>query len=272
MHVHFLGTASSEGIPNPFCSCDLCEQSRTIKGKDIRTRSCVIIDEILQIDIAPEYHYQLIRDGLNARKIKDLLFTHTHADHFNIGELYSRMEGFGHHIDHSLNIYGNDVAVGKCAQLLEGFSDERFKLRKVVPFVESESNGYRITPLLANHAIWEFCYIYFIEKEGRSILYGHDSGWFPELTWHGLQNKKIDLCILECTLGYNGNSRANNHMSVETILATRERLYAMGCLTKQSKILLSHISHNVKMNHSEFNEKMCPHGIAVAYDGLTINL
>ncbi|MFC0138652.1 MBL fold metallo-hydrolase [Erwinia mallotivora] len=272
MRLRFLGTASSEGIPNPFCSCDVCEQSRVDKGHDIRTRSSVIIDDRLQIDLAPEYSYQLMREGLDARKITDLFFTHTHPDHFNIGELYSRMEGFAHNISQPLNIYGNDVAMTKCAALLENFSHDRLRLHKIAPFTTFETHGYRITPLLANHAVWEFCYVYLIEKDNKIIFYGHDSGWFPEPTWHYLENVQIDLCVLECTIGYNGNCRTEGHMSIETIVDVRKRLKSSGSLNEKSKVILSHISHNIKMNHAALEEKMSSYCIAIAYDGLTLEI
>lgn len=272
MQLHFLGTAASEGIPNPYCSCDLCEKTRIIGGKDIRTRSSVIIDDVMQIDISPEYSYQLMCDTVDARKITNLFFTHTHPDHFNVGELYSRMEGFGHNITHPLKVHGNDIAIGKCAQLLENYSDERFILNKIIPFNDVEIDGYTITPLLANHAVWEFCYVYLIKKGNKAIFYGHDSGWFPELTWQYLDGKKIDLLVLECTIGSNGNSKTNGHMSFEKIIEVKKKMISMGCLNECSKIILSHISHNVKMTHSEINEKMKPHGICIAHDGLKINL
>ncbi|MCP5916694.1 carbon-phosphorus lyase, partial [Klebsiella pneumoniae] len=55
MKIHFLGTAASEGIPNPFCRCEYCQQARIRKGKDIRTHSSAIIDDQLLIDVAPEF-------------------------------------------------------------------------------------------------------------------------------------------------------------------------------------------------------------------------
>ena len=85
MKIHFLGTAASEGIPNPFCRCEHCQQARIRKGKDLRTHSSAIIDDELLIDVAPEFSQQLLRDGLDATEIRSLLFTHTHPDHFNVG-------------------------------------------------------------------------------------------------------------------------------------------------------------------------------------------
>lgn len=272
MEIHFLGTAASEGIPNPYCSCRLCEHTRVKKGKDVRTRSSVIIDEIMQIDLSPEFSYQIMRDEVDARKIKNILFTHTHPDHFNIGELYGRMEEFGHFIDHPLKVFGNDIAISACTSLFKGYSKQRLNFHRAIPFVTLEIDGYSITPLLSNHMEWEFSYIYFIEKEGVTLFYGHDSGWFPDITWQWLEGKNIDLSVLECTLGTSGNNRTDNHMNPETIIATRDKLRAIGCYNNGSKIIISHISHNTEMNHKELQNKMAAEGILVACDGLKINI
>jgi len=272
MKIHFLGSAASEGIPNPFCRCEHCQQARRLKGKDLRTHSSALIDDVMLIDMAPEFSHQLLRDDIDATRITDLLFTHTHPDHFNVGELFSRMEGYGFHIDHPLDIFGNDRAINGCAAVLPGYSKERFAFHCLVPFVTVESHGYRITPLLANHAKWELCYVYVIERGGQRIFYGHDSGWFPDLTWQWLQDKPLDLAVLECTYGFNGNDRSDNHMSLETVFAAQQKLTDIGCLSAQSQLVVSHISHSGNLLHDELVAACHDKNIIVAYDGLVINL
>lgn len=272
MKIHFLGTAASEGIPNPFCRCEHCQQARIRKGKDLRTHSSAIINDELLIDVAPEFSQQLLRDGLDATEIRSLLFTHTHPDHFNVGDLFSRMEGYGFEITHPLHIFGNDRAINGAAEVLPGYSAERFAFHCLVPFVTVETHGYRITPLLANHAKWELCYTWFIEKEGQSIFYGHDSGWFPELTWQWLKGKKIDLAVLECTYGFNGDNRTNNHMSLETVFAARDRLAELGCLEKNSQLIVSHISHSGGLLHDDLVAACDKENILVAWDGLNLSI
>ena len=66
MKLHFLGTAASEGIPNPFCRCEHCLKARKLAGKDIRTHSSAIVDDIMLIDVSPTFSYQLMRDGMDA--------------------------------------------------------------------------------------------------------------------------------------------------------------------------------------------------------------
>lgn len=273
MKLQFLGTASSEGIPNPFCRCEICEQTRQQKGKNVRTRSSVIIDDVMQIDMAPEFSYQVMREGIDVTKIQDLLFTHTHPDHFNVGDLFSRMEGFGFNITHPLHIYGNDMAINGCLEVIAGYKPDRFELHLVPAFVPFQtSSGATVTPLLANHAKWEFCYLYFIEKNGKTMLYGHDSGYFPELTWQWLKDKQLDLAIFECTYGYRQNDRTNNHMSIETVLSSHQRLQAEGIFHANSRLITSHHSHSSGLMHEQLVELFQPHQIEVAYDGLTIQL
>lgn len=271
MKLQFLGTAASEGIPNPFCKCDICQKARIQKGKNIRTRSSVIIDDILQIDFAPEFSYQVMRDNIDVTKIKDLLFTHTHPDHFNVGDLFSRMVDYGFNIDHPLSVYGNDIAINGCLNVLPGYSPERFTFNLLVPYqTVTSSAGYRITPLLANHAKWEFCYIYLIEKDGKTLLHGHDSGYFPELTWQWLKasGKKIDLAVFECTYGYKQNDRTNNHMSIETVIAAQKRMLDDAIFDSSTQLITSHHSHSSGFMHDQLVEIFEPYHIQVAYDGL----
>ncbi|WP_259619479.1 MBL fold metallo-hydrolase [Paenibacillus doosanensis] len=268
MKVHFLGSAASEGVPNPFCRCGVCEKARAAKGKDIRTRSAVIVDDTMQIDLAPEFSWQMMRDQADATRITDLLFTHTHPDHFNVGDLFSRMEGYGHRIEHPLRVYGNDLAIGGCRDVLPGYSKERFAFTRLIPFVTECAGSAKVTPLLANHAEWEMCLLYFIEKDGKTLLYGHDSGWFPESTWEWLAGRRIDLTILECTYGYTNNPRSNNHMSIETVLETQQRLIKDGMHDASSQLVLSHLSHNMGLMHDELVELFEPYRIEIAYDGL----
>lgn len=272
MELLFLGTSSSEGIPNPFCKCNICQQSRINKGKDIRTRSALLIDQTMLIDMAPEFSAQLTRENVDSTQLTDILFTHTHPDHFNIGDLYSRMVGYGHNIQHPLNLFGSDISISECNKVLSGHKKERFNLNMLIPYRTYEHHAYKITPILANHNPYEFCYMYVFEKNGSKFLYGLDSGWFPDSTWEWLENQKLDLIILECSLGYTQNERQSGHMSIETVISTKNKLRSIDAISSTGKILLSHISHNTEKNHAELSSLFSQHEISIAFDGLTINL
>lgn len=269
MKILFLGTGASEGTPNPYCKCELCEKVRISGGKDIRTRTSVLIDDVIQIDITPDFFYQARTHQIDVTKIQDLLITHTHPDHFNVGELHNRVRNFAFNVEHPLAIYGSDKAITGCLNAIEDVTEDRFNLSILIPFVTVQcSSNALITPLIANHARWEMCYMYLIEKDGKSILYGHDSGYYPEITWQWLKDKKIDLIVLECTYGYRNNEFTHNHMSIETVINMKKQFINNGNMLPHTQILTSHHSHSCGFMHQELIDIFSPHNIEVAYDGL----
>lgn len=44
MKIAYLGTGAAEGIPAIFCSCPYCSGVRLRGGKEIRSRSQILID------------------------------------------------------------------------------------------------------------------------------------------------------------------------------------------------------------------------------------
>ncbi|WP_062108832.1 MBL fold metallo-hydrolase [Bacillus niameyensis] len=273
MKVHFLGTAAAEGFPNPFCKCQACVKARELGGRNIRSRTSVMIDEVLKVDFPPDTFFHATRDGIDLGEVQDLLITHTHYDHYNPGDLYNRIEGFAHGINHPLHIYGNDLAMqGIMRELPHSQVGKRFVYHRVLPFKQIETQTAKVTPLLADHDQLETCLLFYIEKDGKNILYGNDTGWFPEDTWEFLKGKKIDLAILDCTGAYNGTKRSRNHMCIETILEVQRVFQEESILNEGGQIIVTHFSHNSGFLHEEFEEAFTPYGIKVAYDGMIINL
>ncbi|OOC61293.1 MBL fold metallo-hydrolase [Paenibacillus ihbetae] len=126
MKVHFLGTAAAEGFPNPYCRCDACRNARSLGGKNIRTRSSVLIDGMIKVDYSADSHMQALRDGIDLGAVEHLLFTRTHYDHFQPSDLYNRVDGFAHGIDQPLHIYGNDAAVSQSISAIGPDAGDRF--------------------------------------------------------------------------------------------------------------------------------------------------
>ncbi len=54
MKVTFLGTAAATAMPLPFCNCSICKEAKKLKGKDIRKRASVVINDDLLIDLGPD--------------------------------------------------------------------------------------------------------------------------------------------------------------------------------------------------------------------------
>ncbi|TBL73891.1 MBL fold metallo-hydrolase [Paenibacillus thalictri] len=272
MKIHFLGTAAAEGFPNSFCQCEACAKAWELGGKNIRTRSSAIIDDVLKFDYSPDSYMQALRDKLNYGRLEHLIVTHTHADHYNPADLFCRVEGFAHGLRHPLHLYGNDSVMSKGRSALGRFDSSQFVFHLLRPFQPFAAGDATITPLLADHDKFETCLLYVIEKDGKRVLYGHDTGWFPEATWEWLKGKRLDFAILDCTHGYTSNNRNPNHMGVETIFEVQRVFREEGVLAGDGQIAVTHFTHNSGLLHDDFIGIFEPAGILVAYDSLVVHI
>lgn len=55
MKLTFLGTAAATAMPLPFCNCNLCRVAKRLKGKDIRRRASIVINDDILIDLGPDW-------------------------------------------------------------------------------------------------------------------------------------------------------------------------------------------------------------------------
>lgn len=272
MRVLFLGTSASEGWPAVFCQCRNCERAREIGGKNIRSRSSVIINSDLKIDLPPDTYHHKISYDVDLAKIDFLLITHSHQDHFYPEELNMRAEPFAKLKNGKfLTVYGNEKVHERLHNVLtEKTLESSVRIQKVEPFKNFRMGPYLVTPLLADHDKNEQCLIYVISDGDRAILYGHDSGWFPEETWNRLAGFKLDLVIFDCTNGPSPEIRY--HMGIEGVLRAKEEMVKMGVASSGTIFIATHFSHNGGLLHEELEGKLKPENVHVAYDGMMIDI
>lgn len=268
MKINFLGTSAAEGFPALFCRCPHCVKARELGGKNIRTRSSVIIDDTLKIDFPPDTLHHVLRDRIDLGLVKDLFVTHTHLDHLRAEDLGMRLPVYAHGLDHPLRIYGNDAVVLKCREAIGRPGDEQMSIRRIVPFETIDTGTAVVTALPANHDPDETCFLFYIEKDGKSIFYGHDTGLLPEDTWTWLEARRLDLAILDCT---NGNLPfTGSHLNIEAVLGIRDRMRNEGTLKVEGQTVVTHFSHNIGLLHEDLTSIFDKEGITVAYDGMVL--
>ncbi|MDC3413819.1 MBL fold metallo-hydrolase [Aquibacillus sp. 3ASR75-11] len=269
MEIRLLGTAAAEGIPALFCQCEHCERARKLGGKNIRTRTSAIIDRELKIDFPPDTFMHILIEGMEISTFQHLIITHTHHDHFFPEDIKMRSEIYAHGIEYPLSISGNESVVSTCKKVLN-HTLQAFTIQEFKPFQTYKVGKAQVTPLKADHKPDENSYIYFIEKNGKSCLYGHDTGWFPNETFDWLSDKTMDVMILDCTNGLIDSRK--NHMNIAAVKQLKETFEKNRNIHQDTRIIATHFSHNIGLTHKDLEALLHPHGIDVAYDGMKIDI
>ncbi len=274
MKIQYLGTAAAEGWPALFCKCESCEKARKLGGKNIRTRSQSIVDDKLLLDMPADTYFHALNYGIDFSSLQDILITHSHEDHFYPLDMILKAPPYAQEgAVKNINVYGNSVIVKmlKEAMSLSGIPKIRDYIIpiQVEPFVPFDVGEYKVTALLADHIPNEKCYIYCIEKNGKRLLYAHDTGVFPEKTWEYLPGIKFDAVSLDCTFGLGYNERG--HMGLPNADDVKQRMLREGCADSKTKFIINHFSHNANKTHEELSDSAEKFGFLTAYDGMTVD-
>lgn len=288
MKLLFMGTAAAEAIPAVFCRCEVCRRARETGGKEIRTRSGALIDGKLKLDFGPDSYMHMVVNNVFYSEIHSILITHSHEDHLDMDEICRQQppEAYLPADEPPLTIYGNE-AVG---EKVKPFLDSRVHFKRMIPFEPVEIEGYTVTALEAVHYLnlrdvaaekWpvtftdgktygraEEALFYLIEKDGRSILYAHDTDEFTAADMEFLAGKKLDLVSLDCTKGIDREADYIGHMGAYTNMKTREKLIAIGAADEHTIFVANHFSHNGYAPIPELEAAMP--GFIISYDGLTV--
>lgn len=282
MKIKYFGTAAAEAVPAFFCSCPVCEKSRALKGRNIRTRSQALIDDELLIDFPADTYLHIMNYGLDLRNINSLLITHGHDDHIYGYDLIYRKcphnaifpnDGVGRV---PLEIYGTQKSLKEAMDITEKekvFEKDPLALKfniknKFEPFYAS---GYKVTPLKANHAEHLDPVIYIIEKDGKTLLYAHDSGFFPDETWNYIENSgfKFDYVSLDCT-STNREKISGTHLSLTGCIKTKERFIDNGLADEKTIFCLNHFSHDGGYTYDELVPVAAEYDFIVSYDSMEV--
>ncbi|MCI7100229.1 MAG: MBL fold metallo-hydrolase [Lachnospiraceae bacterium] len=276
MEIQYLGTAAAEGWPALFCDCGICRRARQVRGKELRTRTQSIIDGQILVDFPPDTYAHALNYSLQLGQIQHLLITHSHMDHFFPVELIHRHEHFGHNAKGILHVYGNE-AVEKAfydAVLIDRFKvhplDDHVKFIRLEPFADFIADGYHIIPVPADHDKRETCFIYIIEKDGKCLLYGHDTGLnLTQEAWNCIFSHKYDLISMDATMGR--KQIGGYHMGLPDDVEFARLLEEKGCIDEHTVRVINHFSHNGEMTHEELDQFAREHGMIASYDGMKVN-
>ena len=277
MQITYLGTGAAEGVPALFCNCATCRAARALGGRELRSRTQILIDGKLGIDFPPDAFYHALRAGTDLSGLEHLFITHSHMDHFYAHDFILR--GYKYAADmraERLHIYGNAETgrvFAECTRReMRADVKKNIPMTELKPFSVVEAGGYRVTALPAVHSEAEEALLFLVERDGRAYLHLHDTGMPPESLFAYLKDakKRVGLVSLDCTLIDTHSSTSGRHMGLEENIAVMARLRADGVADGHTRFVITHFSHNSAPFTARLRPIEARYGVIAAYDGMTV--
>jgi hypothetical protein len=282
MKVTFLGTAAATAMPLAFCNCRICMEAKRLKGKDLRKRASIVINDDLLIDLGPDSVNSCYQYDIDLSEIKYLLQTHAHSDHFDAGHFITRHPEYATKNLNSITVVASQMTFCAMNQMLKDedvnadifntdFQDNlKFSLHAITPYKKVVLGDYTIIALDSMHDAKQQALIYLIEYKGKTILYGTDLLAYSEDIYRTLHTMKLDLLILDHTYGEGYNS--GGHLDAGQVKQIIIQLQDMDVITDATLIYATHISHEGNNTHERMQSLAIQNGYQISYDGLVISI
>ena len=253
LHINFLGTGTSSGVPMIACSCSVCTSA---DKKDNRLRSSILVSSqktSFVVDTTPDFRYQMLR--LQVKSLDAVLFTHPHKDH--IAGL-DDVRAFNFFQEQPMQLFANQMTLDALMrEFAYAFADKKYP---GVPNLELNAIGMETflivdIPVLPVQ-VWHM----------NMPVYGFRFGNFTYIT----DANHIDAQEKEKIRGSEvivvNALRKEKHISHYNLDEAVELVQEL----QVPRAYFTHISHQLGL-HSDI-EKSLPPGMHLAYDGLTIDM
>lgn len=278
MKLTFLGTAAAEGVPAVFCNCETCKRAKAWGGKDVRTRSQILIDDDTLFDFPMDTYMHMLTYKLDLSKIKRVLITHSHMDHCYPQEFCMRGAPFARGmIEPNITVYCNstvrDIFMNDTAREIRPEVAEGIAVEVLHPYAEVQSGDMRIIALPASHTKGEECLVYYIERNGKGALMMNDTGVLDISVYEKLKEMgaHVDIATLDCTYGALRHG-AGRHMGLYDIVDQKALMEKSGLIDKNTLVYATHLSHNTDLDYAGISSIAKEYDIVVAYDGCTVEI
>jgi len=253
LHIEFLGTGTSLGVPMIGCSCKVCKSENP---KDNRLRASIVINynnKNVVIDCGPDFRTQLLRAHIN--DLEAVLITHEHRDHIaGLDDIRSINYILRKSVDVFLAKASLEAVKVEFPYIFQpgdykGAPQINFKTLSNAPF---KLIGLKFIPLEVDHRnmkvfgfrIGDFSYI-------------TDANHIPEKTMKLLKGTKT-LVINALRI-----KKHPTHFNLEEAINIAQ-------IIKAKQTYFTHLGHLIG-KHDKVNAQL-PEGMALAHDGLKIKL
>lgn len=253
MHLKFLGTGTSQGIPvigsrHPVCLSD------NPKDKRLRTSALITSDlgKKILIDCGPDFRQQMLIN--KEEQIDTVLITHEHNDHI-IGLDDLRPLIFKN--KKSMPIYCNPRVAGEIKERFPyAFSKQKYPGAPSFELYETETDFVLFDEILVKPIDIIHSEIHILGFKINDLAYITDASKIDDKEKEKLKN--LDVFIINCL---RKTEPHHSHFILPEILDLVDEL-------KPKKTYLVHISHLFGFHDEVENE--LPENIHLAFDGLEI--
>jgi phosphoribosyl 1,2-cyclic phosphate phosphodiesterase len=251
VHLEFLGTGTSQGVPVVGCDCPVCTST---DPRDKRLRSSVLVKSggsTVLIDAGPDLRQQMLRSKV--RELDAVLLTHEHMDHIaGIDEL----RAFNFRQQRAMDIHASPATNAAVRRMFHyAFAEHRYpgvpELRlHDIGAGAFEAGGLEVIPIPVLHHLLPV-----LGFRIGGLAYITDAKTVPPASMELL--KGIDVLVVNAL-------RKKEHLSHLNLTEAVRLVQAIG--PRQAWFI--HMSH-LMGTHAEVDAEL-PGGIALAYDGLHI--
>lgn len=259
MEVIFLGTGTSQGVPMIACDCAVC-RSTDLRNHRTRASIHVVMDGLhVQVDAAPEFRLQCLRENIRALDL--FILTHGHADHISgMDDLRRFCDLLG---GTALTVYSTEEGMGRVLAMYPYAMAERpiskgyaaFKLVAMSETLELPQGTIQST-LLPHGGVNTLGLVFTERSSGKRFAYYTDCKRVP--------HEAVDLARGADVVVLDGLRPLPHpsHMSIDEAIAVGREIGAR-------QTWLTHLTHLTE--HGELAATL-PAGIAPAHDGLRLVL
>jgi phosphoribosyl 1,2-cyclic phosphate phosphodiesterase len=253
LHITFLGTGTSGGVPMIACDCKVCCSN---DPRDKRLRSSILVRSAtttLVVDTGPDFRYQMLR-----KKVRDLdavLFTHPHKDHL---AGLDDIRAFNHFGQRPMQIFADSLTEEALRRdFYYAFADTRYPGIPELQLQTIAESPFWVGDIPVQPIqVWHH----------RMPVLGFRFGHFTYITdANRIEEEELQKIRGSQVLVLNA-LRKEEHLSHFTL---SQAVQLIGSL-QVPQGYLTHLSHQMGL-HADVSSELPP-GIALSYDGLELEL
>lgn len=280
MKITVLGSGGF-GYPLVFCDCKYCHEARILKGKNIRKRASILINDEMIVDLTPDCQTSINMYEKDMSKTKYLLQTHSHSDHFDINLFTTLDYKYSTKRNSELTLICSTRCLNDIHQKVSTFDqmnllDELYlnktnlKIKTINHGETTQVDNYEIKAIHTTHDEKLGAQLYLIKHQNKSLLYATDTPPITQTALNELVGEKIDCIILDESFGT--NNYTYSHLNIQAFHEYVSSLKQLDALNENCKVFATHITHEGNPLHDELEKILNKFGYSASYDGLEINI